>query len=433
MVDASEDNPSEQELSRFLIAVGTYEGVLAGWQFADDELKIVFASPTHQGSVRALTFAKSHQLVSAGYDETVRIHDFEKRQTSVGQVQTTETPVGVSACGPHHVLVALTGSLVLYKRRDWSMQHVLRGHEGGTTALAVHPSAKLALSAGNDGKLKLWDLVKGRLAYASKVDKTHAIDCIVWNSDGSAFAFCYGSHLTVRDVASGSDLLDVELPSKVHQVCFLKDESQGLFVAAGCDDASLPILLVPKDDQSEERHAIMAIEPVDGPVAGEERYKCIQAVHGYQVATATSAGVVSLMDLSGAVRMVLADAAERDADDEDDDKRDQGSDDDDEDDDEELAVDIIASTQLGSGARVTCLAASYREDDESFEEEIETEEEATKKRKMQEDEGSKKKPRDKTDIVLNTEEMDKARKLVSEAKKIQKRKEKKKAKAARKV
>lgn len=69
----------------------------------------------------------------------------------------------------------------------------------------------------------------GHLAYNYKIPprkttqdgKTlfDSIHCIVWTDE--AYAFCRGTHLTVKDVASVSDFLDVELPSKLNQVFFL--------------------------------------------------------------------------------------------------------------------------------------------------------------------------------------------------------------------
>jgi len=128
-----------------------------------------------------------------------------------------------------------------------------------------------------------------------------------------------------------------------------------------------------KEEEEEEedagrrtRRAIMAIEPVDGLAAGDDRFKCIRSVaggSGFLVVTANSGGVVSLMDLEGAARMMLDDADDDgdDDDDSEDEKNDSrnrtGGDDDDEDDEEvEAAVEILDSVRVGSGARITDLA-----------------------------------------------------------------------------
>ncbi len=139
------------------------------------------------------------------------------------------------------------------------------------------------------------------------------------------------------------------------------------------------------------RRAIMAIEPVDGVVAGDERFKFIRSIEGgsgFLVVTPNSGGVVSIMDLKGAVRMMLSPDRYDDDDDEDGDddgdgrrkstsKRNGGKDDDDQstdslsdnddqDEDEEeveAAVEILDSVRVGSGARITDLVVwSYEQD-----------------------------------------------------------------------
>ena len=393
-----------------IVAVGTYDGVVAGYDIGGADSKdnkkfqIAFASPVHGGSVRSLAFASKAPtsnstsnnedlpgtLVSCGYDEMLQTHDFVKRLTSSGEVRTPAdfgTPVASSFAPPpggeqasSHCLVGFSsGKLVIYKKRDWSIQHVLAGHDGGVAALGVHPSGKMALTGGSsDGKLKLWDLTKGRLTYVNKINpastsvqgRTHydPVVTIVWNRNGSVYGLCYGTHATVRHVETGSELLDVDLPSKINQICFIEKE-EGIFLAAACNDGSLPVLAVNSPEESgrqREVRAIMAIEPVDGPVAGEERFKCIQSLIDYFVVTANSAGVVSLMNLGGAVQMILQESQDTSSDKEDeiaekpvhlesDDETD--SDKGDNTEDEDLAVEIVDSVRLGTGARITCLTA----------------------------------------------------------------------------
>lgn len=420
---------------RVIVAAGTYDGVLAGWELSSDKNKfeIVFASPSHIGSIRSVSHQESaqHTLVSCGYDEVIKTHNFSKRQTDTGEVRTP-SEYGTPCCSSfaqNHCLVGFSeGQIVIYKKRDWSVQHVFKGHEGGVSSIAVHPSGKMALTGGSkDGKLKLWDLTKGRLAFTTKIASKESIDTVVWASDGASYGFGHGSHVTVRDVASGSDLLDIDLPSRVNQICFIEGDD-GMFLVAACNDGSLPVLDVPKtvDPNEKERFAVMAIESVEGPVAGEERFKCIQAVHhGYHVVTANSAGVISLMNLQGSVNMIQQDklaskgvSASRDGD-SDDSEEESGSD------DEELAVEIVDSTQLGTGARITCLIA-YSTSESQDEDKSESTKE-TKKRK-QEDGPDQLKPdkQFKRSEVLGADELEKARKLVSKAKKIQKRNEEKK-------
>lgn len=440
---------------RLVIVIGTYDGVLGGWEKQyDGSLKLTLATSVHQGSLRCLSMAASPNneypgtLLSCGYDEMLKTHDWAKRLNSSGEVRTPSdfgTPVCSSFAPPHaapstHCVVGFAGGkITLYKKRDWSLQHVLAGHDGGVSALGVHPSGKLALSGGqSDGKLKLWDLTKGRLAYASKLTPTairggrsvfDPVISIVWTQDGDAYAWAYGNHITVRDVATGKDLLDVELPGKVNQITIMEGED-GIFVAAACNDGSLPVLSVGAVDEDEStRRAIMAIEAVEGVVAGEERFKCIQATnYGYQVITANSAGVVSVMDLQGAINMMMneeSDPPESDGGDQGERSAQVDKDDSDDDDDVELAVDIIASVQLGSGARVTCLAAwaSHLELEEDIDEEEQdvTDTEDVHEKVENEKQDRKRKDLGTTEVALDSSAVEKARALVSQAKKLEKK------------
>ena len=455
---------------RLVIVIGTYDGILGGWEKQyDGSLKLTLATSVHQGSLRSLSMASAGlnrndypgTLLSCGYDEMLKTHDWSKRLNSSGEVRTPSDfgtpvcssfappPTAASAAPSTHCVVGFAGGkITLYKKRDWSLQHVLAGHDGGVSALGVHPSGKLALSGGqSDGKLKLWDLTKGRLAYASKLTPTSTrggrsffdpVVSIIWSQDGDAYAWAYGNHITVRDVATGKDLLDVELPGKVNQIAILEGED-GIFVAAACNDGSLPVLSVGAVDEDEStRRAILAIEAVEGVVAGEERFKCIQAInYGYKVITANSAGVVSVMDLQGAINMMMnddvdppendvGDSGERPTSD-----RDSSDSDEDNDDDEmELAVDIIASVQLGSGARVTCLAAwaSHVELEEEIDEEEQDVTDNEDVHEKVEDEKLQRKRKElvTTEVELDSSAVEKARALVSKAKKLEKKRAKRK-------
>lgn len=445
--------------SGLVIAAGTYDGVLAGWEFTERTkgstseknvrpLTLGFATAVHEGSVRNLCMAGNANknepgaLLSCGYDETLKTHDWNKRQTSSGEIRTPAgfgTPECCAFAPPTghstHCVVGFSseGKICIYKKRDWSVQHVLAGHDGGIGTLAVHPTGKLALSGGvTDGKLKLWDLTKGRLSFVNKTNPVSTRDgrarydpitSVKWSEGGDFYAFSHGSHITVRDVETGKALLDVEMPSRINQVTLMSGP-EGLFVAAACNDGSLPVLAV-EDNEEGSRKAIMAIEPVDSHLAREERFKCIQSVRDYYVVTSNSAGVVSLMNLQGAINMMMSESKEEDEsslldDDESDD-----------DDDTELAVDIVESVRLGTGARITCLAA-WCKTKESQINDAEQEELIDKSKKENEttvkQSTYKRKLESKADEFMNADAVQKARSLVKKAKKLKNKREKKKIK-----
>lgn len=440
---------------RLVIVAGTYDGVLGGWEKQNDgSLKLTLASAVHQGSLRSLAMAASASdetpgtLLSCGYDEMLKTHDWVKRLNSSGEVRTPVdfgTPVCSAFAPPNtppstHCMVGFSGGkLALYKKRDWSLQHVLAGHEGGVSSLGIHPSGKLALSGGqSDGKLKLWDLTKGRLAYATNLNRSNAregrsvsfpVVSIVWTKAGNAYGWAYGNHVTIRDVDTGKDLLDVELPSRVNQIAIMEGKA-GVFVAVACNDGSLPVLAVDDVDNEEDvRRAILAIEPVNKVVAGEERFKCIQAIdYGYLVVTATSAGVVSVMNLEGSIKMMLSDEADDElTNSSSGNSSDEDASESDAEEDMELAVDIITSVQLGSGARVTCLTTWCGTAVEEADMEKQNKGQNERQREIKGN-GMKSKDNVKEEIPMDESTVEKARALVSKAKKIEAKKKKRRIK-----
>ena len=45
----------------------------------------------------------------------------------------------------------------------------MKGHKGRVNGLSVHPTGKIAISVGKDKTLRLWNLMTGRKASATKL------------------------------------------------------------------------------------------------------------------------------------------------------------------------------------------------------------------------------------------------------------------------
>ncbi len=497
--------------SRLVVVAGTYDGVLAGWDTnvkkddgkqgemksprheslldvlnpkRDDEgsfLKMNFAMAVHDGSVRALSIASSNKndqlvpdaMISCGYDEYINTFSLSKLSQS-GELKTP-SDLGTPTCSsfapptdpsPTHVLVGLSsGKIVIYRRKEWNVVHILSGHDDkGVTAIAVHPSGKMALSGGADGKINLWNLMTGRLAFVHKIANSNnkgrkpTINDIIWSRDGKRFAFCtHQGNITARDVETGEDLLNIDLPtaSRPNQICFIGGED-GLFLAAACNDGGLPVFVVgsvdEEDDEAGTRRAMMAIEPLQGVAsAGEERFKCIQSIHGgsdFLVVTANSGGIISVIDLEGAARMLLEDSGDEEPSKSSENEEDGSSVDSDSESDDDLAAEILCSVRVGTGARITALSAwsdtrpSNEEIEVSTQQQL-VEEETSKMDDLSENEvkkvrvpkanDSKKRKNESSgakgrtnQIEMDPEAIKRARALVTQAKKHERRKKKKK-------
>jgi len=439
-----------------------------GKEGEEKALKMSFAFTAHEGSVRALCIANSStkqqpgQVISAGYiDESLILLDLHKNQ-QVGEAKLPMelgTPLCIALApwsAPTHALVGTSsGKIAMYSLGDdnnattnndmnkkkksmnhnhWNIVHILSGHSTttnnsntGVSCIATHPSGKLALSSGNrDSTICVWDLTKGRLAHIHKLptstnSKKKNISNIVWSEDGIYFAFSYESHVCVRHATTGEDLLDTDLNTsndnnnktqRVNDMCFLSSFSSYAFLAAVCDDGSLPVFCIDPVASTRVR-AIMAIQGVDRIVVGTDRLKFIRPLSNFLVVTANTGGVLSIIDLEGAMRILLSDVSEND-DDED------NSHGENEEDEEEFAAEILASVRVGSGARITNLAVWCSNEEAG---EMQKPEVNTNKMKLTEF-SAKKEEEDNGDEDLTT----RARKLVQQAKKRQKKEHQKKTK-----
>ncbi len=469
----------------------------------DSFLKMNFAMAVHDGSVRSLSIASALQrspqqknknkrndsstdnitnssnlvpdaLISCGYDESVNIFSLSKQRQS-GELKTPsnlETPTCSSFAppddpSPTHVLIGLSsGKIVIYRKKDWSIQHILACHdEKGVNSIAVHPSGKMALSGGKDGKICLWDLMRGRLAFVHKITggslirSKCTVNHIIWSDDGKRYAYCtHEGNITARDMETGNDLLNINLPTtaKPNQICFVGGRD-GLFLAAGCNDGGLPLFSVGCVDEDDEeagtRRALMAIEPIEGvATAGDERFKCIRSVKGgsgFLVVTANSGGIISLIDLEGAARMMLDDSVSTDEEEEGQrGKQDSDSKYSSDDEEEDLAAEILNSVRIGSGARITAISVwshcntddisySLEEDVNDSNESIEidsNQNNVANSPQLQSTVRDRKKRKTtiismgakSNEIEMDSEAIERARALVSQAKKREKRKKKKK-------
>jgi len=426
--DSSSDsynNDSLFEDNDILIVAGTYDGVLAGWKNSNNEkelLKLRFAVKSHESSIRSLSLCKEESsssistLLSCGYDDTIQVYDVQTF-TEMGEIkpvfnnqekeeEESTTPLCSDAHSNTHALIGFqSGKLKLYElKKDWDLVHVLSGHKDhGVSCVSIHPTGTMALSGGiRDSRIVLWDLTKGKRAYVYKIPSSLCTTtCIHWSEDGMIFGYAFNSNIVIKDVNSGDFLLDTEVSSHINAFCFLQN---GNYVVCACNDASLVVLSTSK--LQNEIRGLVAIEPIvnqdDAITAAEERIKCLEHLHHNIVVMANSNGVVSVIDLTNALHMMMLD--------------------DDESVDEDIqAVDFLTSVRVGSGARITSLVVSCspKIHQEEKEEVVESEESIDEKKEPEKTvvyQGRHKL------LELDEDKINKARELVKKAKKRQEKK-----------
>ncbi|PWN19393.1 WD40 repeat-like protein [Microstroma glucosiphilum] len=210
-------------LPSFRIIVGSYERLLYGLQVShtndstpptststDSNLALslspIFQFPAHPSAIKALATAGSSSkfLVTAGQDELIKIWDL-RRKREVGSLSGAElfgSPLSIDFPLPSHMLMtAEGGAILLYRTRDWALLHTFKGHTGRVNFISTHPSAKLALSGGQDGVLRAWDLTRGKSLGGTKMGMGHGgeMEALRWfGGEGKGHFFALLGRTVVR-------------------------------------------------------------------------------------------------------------------------------------------------------------------------------------------------------------------------------------------
>ncbi|XP_043229026.1 p21-activated protein kinase-interacting protein 1-like isoform X2 [Amphibalanus amphitrite] len=220
------------------VICGTYEEFVVGYQlftYSGDDKEVrqfeqTFADHSHTASVRAVA-CRGDLLASGGADEIVKLYDMRRRVESGQLMDHQGTITCLEFHGRHHLLSGSEDGRVAVVRTDnWQCEKYLGRHKGGVTALAVHPTGRLALTAGKDGKLLTWDLVRGRVAFRTNIKA--AAEFVLWSPDGSTYAVGVQGRCDVYSVASAGVLYSLKSAGRINCAAYL---SKSLLV---CGDES---------------------------------------------------------------------------------------------------------------------------------------------------------------------------------------------------
>lgn len=99
------------------------------------------------------------------------------------------------------------GKLGLFRTSDWECLHLLH-HKTPVSAVAVHPSGKLAISiAAADKSLKLWNLVTGKGAGRARLP--FAAEKIIWSPTGTRYAVHSPTKLAIYSATETSEPIKI--------------------------------------------------------------------------------------------------------------------------------------------------------------------------------------------------------------------------------
>eukprot|EP00919_Chromeraceae_sp_WS-2016_P059702 GHVR01141866.1.p1 GENE.GHVR01141866.1~~GHVR01141866.1.p1 ORF type:complete len:231 (+),score=67.98 GHVR01141866.1:203-895(+) len=137
-----------------------------------DWFKPSFGLSAHLGCVKALT-SSGHLMVSGSTDETVKVFNVKRRKEERTIMCGGGTVSSLSFFGVSYLLCGGDcGSLQLWRCSDFQLATTLKGHKGQVTSVAFHPEGRVALTASDDGTLRQWDMTRGTCAVSTKIKKS---------------------------------------------------------------------------------------------------------------------------------------------------------------------------------------------------------------------------------------------------------------------
>eukprot|EP00889_Picochlorum_renovo_P004168 jgi/Picre1/31198/NNA_006552.t1 len=194
---------------------GSYERFLFGYSHPASlrgqeacELKSDFTHAAHKGVVKSLAAAGPF-LASGGADDLIHLYDLRHKKDlgflmnpAEGSITALSFFTPEHAFKPTHLLAGCTdGTLTVWTAgHGWQCMKTLRGHRNEITSITIHKTGLLALTTSRDKTMRLWDLVKGRTTFHSKLEEE--AEQISFSPSGQKYGIRAGSKITIFPVDS---------------------------------------------------------------------------------------------------------------------------------------------------------------------------------------------------------------------------------------
>jgi len=274
------------------ILVGTYEEYLMSYKLVPQiksnnhyDLLQSFTVKAHVGPVRCVT-AGSKYAITGGSDEQCKIFDLDKRVEHgvLAHHDGTVSCVTTHDLTSHLVTASDDNSISVIRMGSWQVEKTLYKHSAGVTALALHPSGKLAFSAGKDKKMITWNLVKARPAFISNIKGI--AELIVVSPDGSRYAVGLHRKVDIYSIETAGIEYTIDLKTRPNCVTFFSND----------------LVIVGGENPNAEIHSLIEKKQICNWQCHETRIRCMALVtsaDSHLLVTASSSDhMIKLWDLS---------------------------------------------------------------------------------------------------------------------------------------
>ncbi|CAL1540855.1 unnamed protein product [Lymnaea stagnalis] len=223
------------------LVIGTYENLMLGYKVIKTKnelysLDVSFTDDSHRGALRSIGVSPIGILASSSTDDSIRLHNLNKRRDIGGLFEHTGTVNCLTFYGTSHMFSASEdGNICMWKSKNWEMLRTLKGHKSHVMSIAVHPSGKLGLSVGSDKSFLTWDLVTGKMAFQRRLKELAQI--VLFTNSGDHYILVYQRKIEVCSLEDTSTVKEIPLAWRINSVCFI----EGNLIAVGGDDRNVII------------------------------------------------------------------------------------------------------------------------------------------------------------------------------------------------
>jgi len=225
------------------IVVGTYEEFVLGYKIVPElknvekcELVPSFTAKSHCGPVRSVC-SGSKYVISGGSDEICKIFDMTKRAEhgTLMHHEGTVSCLATHSATSHLLTASDDNSIAVVRMGSWQVEKTLYKHTAGITAMALHPTGKLAFTAGKDKKMITWNLVKARPAFITNIKGI--AEFITVSPDGSRYAVGVHRRVDIYSIDTAGIEYTIDIKARPNCLVFLNNDT----VVVGGESSSAQI------------------------------------------------------------------------------------------------------------------------------------------------------------------------------------------------
>ena len=177
------------------------------------DLHQIFSYPAHLGPIKCIA-SMGPVLATGGADDTIKVFDSNAQKDMGTLIQHTGAVSSLAFYGhgdlpspyPSNLLSGSDdGTVCIWNTEAWILYKTMKGHKKGVSDLTIHPSGRICLSVGRDSQLNMYDLLKGRRSFTTKLQNEGSL--IRFSpEEGLFYSLCEENNVVVHGAEDGRAL-----------------------------------------------------------------------------------------------------------------------------------------------------------------------------------------------------------------------------------